>query len=103
MGMSDACCICGKPADAKKCTDLDGWSDGDGTTCTKYAQNGYCINGKPKASMDWSQACTQHGGGFGPCQDRNGILMTEACCVCGRTPDAERLAGPAPRPLSRKR
>lgn len=63
---------------------MTGWKDNDGTTCEQYEQHGYCAGGRPKATMDWSRACTQPTGGFGPCQSKQGVRMTDGCCACGK-------------------
>lgn len=91
---TDACCACGggrvggavqaRGGRADACADTPGWKDADNTTCAMYEKAGYCVFGRPKATMDWRFACTTPGGGHGPCHDRGGVSMTDACCACGK-------------------
>ena len=50
-------------ATTDSCTDTPGWEDSSSYTCTEYALNNWCPNGKPKSRFS----------GYG---------AEENCCAC---------------------
>jgi len=63
-GLLDSCA----PAFYDDCADLAGWYDQEGLTCTDWNDN-----------SDWC-------GEYSSSASDGGILVSEACCVCGRNP-----------------
>jgi hypothetical protein len=63
-GLLDSCA----PAFYDDCADLAGWTDQEGLTCTDWNDN-----------SDWC-------GEYSSSASVGGILVSEACCVCGRNP-----------------
>lgn len=79
------CCVCGKggaptaavapldlPAAAPAlCTDTAAFDNGKGMSCAKYAENGWCADGKVVAGAEWTQGAQYK-------------YPEQNCCVCGK-------------------